>query len=181
MKPYVVLKDGVLILVEANGFVPEGAVGLLPSGQDIRWMKYESSVLSVDSALKSTIENQDSDEAIESAKSTSIISEYLILNSTLTAELNAKFFSLSAESAIANYLEMMDMKANPSLYSGEGLMAEVDVKESDLITKVIDKGEALDTDQKCLDYSTRLLEIARDYLISRHKKKDDFRAYKDSL
>ncbi len=182
---YLIEKNGYKYIEERSGgqSEPPHSIGIWTFGdsEDPRWVIAVSGVLEVDYALKATVESQDAADAVTKAKSDAIYNEYVTLNNVVLTEASVKLFAQSPESATANYLELLMMRDSPSLFSSEGLLAEVDVKESDLITKIIDKGEPLDTDQKCLDYATRLIEVAAGYAVYRHRKKDEFRAYKESL
>jgi hypothetical protein len=179
---YLVERNGVKFIEDATR-APADNIGEWTYGisEDPRWIIATDGVLSIDFVEKAAVQAADALAAVETAKAVAIYNEYVTLNTVVLADVKAKLFAESPESATANYLELIMMRDSPASFSGQGLLAEVDVKQSDLITKIIDKGEPLDTDQKCLDYATRLIEISIEYAIYRHKKKDEFRAYKASL
>jgi len=189
-KHVVKLEDGSLILMQTKGFTPKGAVGILPEGEEIDWMiwgdytdpetseVYKKAI--VDETLKASILAQRTADAAQKVKDDQVSDKYVTLTSEVTAEAQVKMYALSLDSAIANYLELVMMKNNPSKFAAAGLLAEVEVKASD-DSLLFSKGDALDTDVKVTDYATRLIEIAEDYAIYRHQKKDTFRADKAAI
>jgi hypothetical protein len=175
-------KPGMLHFEERTHPAPDGNLisGSLEN-EDPRWLQLIDGVVSVNSAAKATVQAQDAADAVVDAKTNAITNEYNTLNGIVIGKVQTDLFANSTESATANYLQLVMMMDDPTFFSDKGLLAEVDVKAADLITKIVDKGEALNTDLLVTNYATRLIQIAKEYAVYRHQKKDEFRAYKDSL
>ena len=219
-------EDGSLIIRPSIGFTPDGTIGKMIPGEDIRWIAEVDDIwiesvpvwvvdgndqlildgngdpiqstdanedpifedistivgkkLAVDEALKIIVQAQDADDAAVKSKDDQVSSAYGAMVSDVSAKASVDMFSLSLEGAIANYLELLMMQNNLSKFAAAGLLAEVEVKDSNDVL-LFSKGDALNTSQKVSDYASRLIEIAEDYAIYRHTKKDTFRSDKDTI
>lgn len=90
------------------------------------------------------------------------------------------FYTRKSDSAIANYEMWKHMKDNPALYSSQGLKAEYQLDNADT-TELFSPGSALDTDQKIIDYATRKLEQADEYVVWRSTRIQQFRNEKEAI
>ena len=125
--------------------------------------------------------NQDKVDAKTAAdKVTEVDGKFRDMVQELSTPIPAVFGAGTEISAVTNVITWMRMLANPSKWSGAGLVARMDVEAADS-TSLFSKGDALDTDQKITDYATRLLEIVDDYGIDREKKISAFDAEKETI
>jgi hypothetical protein len=88
---------------------------------------------------------------------------FTTLNTAVEVEMKQVYNTTNPDSAVANYLTWLSMKTNPAKYSDKGLIARFEIVGLSI-------GDALNTDEKVLAYSTALINLADDYAIWREQQ-----------
>ena len=108
-------------------------------------------------------EVQQGDNYVAYDKEKRIGDKYQTLNDEVLAEMQQVYGTTNPDSAVANYLTWLAMKANPGAFSGAGLKARFDVVGFTI-------GDALDDNAKVTDYATKCLDNADTYAVYREQK-----------
>lgn len=105
---------------------------------------------------------------------TPVTAAYDSMIQDVVGQMHSVFGTSNPTTANANYETYKVMTETPALFSSEGLVAEIEVKDS-LGVILFNKGDALDTDQKVVDYASRLVVLIKDYGVYRMKRKKQFK------
>lgn len=89
-------------------------------------------------------------------------------------DLKAAFGTDSVEVSTADYLTYKLMTEKPELFSSEGLVAESDA--GDFVV-----GDALDSDQKVVDYANHFISAAEQYAVNRMKRRKQLKDELDTI
>ena len=107
-------------------------------------------------------------------KTARIRDAYNQMNTDVITEMVKTFATDKSDSAIAFKESWVDMLLRPSAYSPEGLTARFDIG-----SLVI--GDALDTDEKIIEYATGCMDNVNVYAIFRMKRIEQFRSEKAEI
>lgn len=122
--------------------------------------------VTVDGSKKSTKE-------VEKAAKDAIGELYDTLNQQVVSDMALTFETGKPESAITNYITLLDMAQFPEEYVDKGIKVSSTLLAEDEST-LFGPGDLLNTVEKVNTYSARRLQLAREYGIRRLQKIDKF-------
>lgn len=146
---------GVLVPHQSEYWSKDGEDNVFENPNDVSW--------TFNPAVAQHWEIQVGDSYVQFEKEKRISDKFLALNTQVQAEMKQVYDTTNPDSAVANYLTWLSMKADPAKYANKGLVARFEVVGLSI-------GDALDTNQKVTDYSTALIDLADDYAIWREQQ-----------
>lgn len=116
---------------------------------------------------------------IDALKQIQVNELYDQLNEEVLEEMKDVFGTTKTESATANYETWKLMRDNPASFSATGLVCDMDLYDGQ--TKVMEKGQALDSADEIQKYAILRIKLALDYANWRLLKVQTFSLAKDAI
>jgi hypothetical protein len=161
MKRIAIIENNIVqnIISVEDDYLPDEGVETI---EDTNFVAYKGAIVSEGQIIPKDI------------KPEQISAAYSSMNNDVLTEMNNVFGTTNPVSASANHQTFLLMKTNPDLFSTEGILA-------DKTTTSFDAGDALNTNQKIIDFATERLAEIDSYGVYRIKRIQQFQAEKAAI